>query len=226
MSTIQANPSENGGGRAFKPGPRLAFAAAAVGALILAAALVLALKGGGAGGASGPARIVKPGVLPSWLPKSAREPVTHTGPTFEQATAAKPILYEEQGYTVHATVPTGSADITAVGPSVPSYVSNYAQRGLWPASRMVPSTFFVTFADVKGSIPIAARAFTVLTDNGKLVHARISAQVGQKVPTVVHAGQHITLLVTSKTIEGQGSLRWAPESPKVLVGWLYQLELD
>jgi hypothetical protein len=222
MSSIQANPSENRGSRAFRPGSHWAFVAAAIAALIAAAALVMALKPGGAT-PHYPAQDLTYGSLPKWLPKKA---ITPAAPKLEVATAAKPILGEEQGFTVHAQVPTGSADVTAVGPQVPSYVANYAQSGLWPSSKLVPSTFYVTFADVTGSIPIAARAFNVLTDGGQLVPATISVKGGGKVPAVVRAGQTLKLLVKSETVEGQGGFRWAPEGPKILVGWIYQLELD
>lgn len=222
MSSIQANPSENRGSRAFRPGSRWAFVAAAILALVAAGALVMALKPGAAT-PHYPAQDLTYGSLPKWLPKQAVEPVA---PKLEVATAASPILGEEQGFTVHAELPTGSADVTAVGPQVPSYVANYAQSGLWPSSKLVPSTFYVTFADVSGSIPIAARAFNVLTDGEQLVPASISVKGGGKVPAVVRAGQHIELLVKTKTLEGQGGFRWAPEGSKILVGWIYQLELD
>jgi hypothetical protein len=196
--------------------------AAAILALVAAGALVMALKPGAAT-PHYPAQDLTYGSLPKWLPKQAVEPVA---PKLEVATAASPILGEEQGFTVHAELPTGSADVTAVGPQVPSYVANYAQSGLWPSSKLVPSTFYVTFADVSGSIPIAARAFNVLTDGEQLVPASISVKGGGKVPAVVRAGQHIELLVKTKTLEGQGGFRWAPEGSKILVGWIYQLELD
>ncbi len=221
--TFPATPSERDGRRAFRPGARAAFAAAVVTAVALAGALVLIL---GSGGKSGyPAQDLKYGSLPSWLPKSARTPVS-TKPQFEVATLAKPVLEEEQGYTVHAELPTGSVDITAVGPEFPAYVTRYAQENLWPDGKLVPSTFYVTFADVKGTIPIAPRDFSVLTDTGDILRARLHARGAGTVPASVHSGQTLTIEVRSRAVEGQGSIRWAPRGPKVLVGWLYQLELD
>jgi hypothetical protein len=222
MSSIQANPSENRGSRAFRPGSRWPLVAAAIAALVAAGALVMVLNSGGASSHS-PAQGQSYGSLPKWLPKSA---VTPAAPKIEVASAATPILGEQQGYPVRAQVPTGSAEVTAVGPQVPSYVATYAQSGLWPSNKLVPSTFYVTFADVKGSVPIAARAFNVLTDGGQIVPATVSVHGGGKVPALLRAGQHIELAVKTKTLEGQGSIRWAPIGPKVLVGWIYQLELD
>jgi hypothetical protein len=222
MSSIQANQSESRGSRAFRPGSRWAFAAAAIAALAAAGALVMVLKPAGASSRY-PAQDLTYGSLPKWLPKQAIDPGK---PVVEVATAAKPILGEEQGFTVRARLPSGSADVTAVGPQIPSYVANYAQSGLWPSNKLVPSTFYVTFADVTGSIPIAARAFDVLTDGGQVVTASVSVRGGGKVPALLRAGQHIELLVKTKTLEGQGGFRWAPDGPKILVGWIYQLELD
>jgi len=224
MSIIQANPSDDRGGRAFKPGPRRALLGGVLGALLLATVLVLALKPGGAAHRLSGQDLTY-GSLPSWLPTSARNTAA-TKPKLEVANAARPVLDEEQGFTVQARLPTGSADVTAVGPEFPAYVSNYAQEGLWPAGKAVPSTFYVTFTAVKGTIPIAARAFDVLNNDGQIVPAKLTVKGGGRVPSVLHGGQSITLNVATETLEGQGSIRWAPEGPKVLIGWIYQLELD
>lgn len=222
MSSIQANPSNDRGSRAFKPGSRWAFAGAVVVALVLAAVLVVALKPA----SNNKVLAVTPGKLPSWLPKSAQHPVANPTPQIEQATAANPILDEQQGYPVDATVPSGSVEMTAVGPQVPGYVSGYAEKGLWPATKLVPSVFYVSLANVKGSVPISAKAFSVLTGTGQVLPVKLSLQGGGKVPAVVKAGQRLTLEAKTKTLAGQGSIRWAPGGPKVLVGWVYQLELD
>jgi hypothetical protein len=221
--TFSATPSGHGGRRAFQPGARAAVVGALVAALVLAGALVLIL---GSGGRSRyPAQDLKYGSLPSWLPNADRTPAA-TKPQYEVATVAKPVLEEEQGYTVHAELPTGSVDITAVGPQFPAYVTRYAQENLWPDGKLLPSTFYVTFADVNGTIPIAAGDFSVLTDTGQIMRARLHARSGGAVPASVHSGQTVTIAVQSRAVEGQGSIRWAPRGPKVLVGWLYQLELD
>lgn len=213
-----AAPKQNGGGRAFKPGPRWAFGGAAVLALIVAGVLVLLLNGS----SSNPNN--RYGPLPSWLPKSA---ATEHAPKMEVATPAKPILSEEQGYTVHAELPTGSADVTGNGPLFPNYVTKYAQDGQWPSGKYVPSTFYVTFADVKGSIPIAAKDFDVLNGNGHRSLAKsVTVKGGGKLPSAIQKGRTVTLVVKANALEGQGTVRWAPQAPKILVAWLWQLELD
>jgi len=223
MSSIQANPSEHRGGRARRPGPHRRLAAAAVvGVLVLAGLLVVALRAGSAAPRV-PAQDLTYGSLPKWLPEETVKPAA---PKLEVASAARPVLTEQQGYTVHAQLPTGAVDVTAAGPQVPDYVANDDQSGKWPANKLVPSTFYVTFTDVTGTIPIAARAFDVLTGGGAIVTARLSVHGGGRVPAELRAGQHIELIVKTRTAEGQGSIRWAPNGPKVLVGWIYQLELD
>lgn len=217
-SGTNATPSRNGGGRAFRPGPRWAFGAAALAAVIVAAVVVFALKPGGGHGAPGQ----KYGTLPSWLPKMH----TVENETPELATVSKPVLAEEQGYTVSAKLPGGSAQVTANGPVLPGYVSNYVQSGKWPSTRLVPVSFYVTFASVKGDIALAPRDFNVLDGSGTILQTKVSIKGGGKLPAVLHSGQTVTLDVRGKAIEGQGSIRWAPGGKNVLVGWIYQLELD
>jgi hypothetical protein len=222
MSSVQARPSENRGSRAFRPGSHWPFVAVVIAILVVAGGLVIALKPDGAA-SHAPARNLTYGSLPKWLPKT---PVNPSAPKLEVASTGAPILGEQQGFTVHARLAGGSADVTAVGPQVPAYVSNDDQSGLWPSGKLVPSTFYVTFSDIKGAIPISARAFSVLTDSGQIVPATVSVYGGGKVPAHLRAGQRMELAVKSKTLEGQGSIRWAPDGPKVLVGWIFQLELD
>jgi hypothetical protein len=219
--TAPATPSEHHGHRAFRPGARRALLTAAVLAIFAAAVLVVVLAPGGGGNAVVAGHRVTPGKLPAWLPK-----ISNTAPKVELATPAKPILEEEQGYTVRAKLPQGSADVTAVGPQFPAYITNYAQSNMWPAGKLVPSTFFVTFAAVRGTVPISAADFSVLTDTGQIVRAKLKMKAGKPVPSSIHTGQQVTIEVVTRTVEGQGSIRWGPQTPHVLVGWLYQLELD
>jgi hypothetical protein len=128
---------------------------------------------------------------------------------------------------VHAELPGGSADVTAVGPEFPDYVSQYAQAGKWPAGKLVPSTFFVTFTKVSGSIPIAAKDFDLLNGNGQRSLAQsVTVKGGGRLPAAITSRQTVTLLVKADALEGQGTIRWAPQAPKILAGWVFQLELD
>jgi hypothetical protein len=196
-----------------------------VAALALAGGLVLVLSPGST--SRYPAQDRTFGSLPSWLPKSAREPAADK-PKLEVATAAKPILSEEQGYTVHAVLPGGSVDVTAAGPSYPSYVSTYVEKGVWPASKAVPSTFYVTLSDVRGTVPISARDFSVEDAQYKFFGARLSMEGKGAVPSQLSSGQTLTVEVHTRTTEGQGAIAWSPLAGKnrALVAWIYQLELD
>ncbi len=219
--TVPATPSDDREHRASRPGARWTLAAAAIAVLVVAGTLYVVLKPSGSSSA-----ITRYGPLPSWLPKSATRADKNPVSSPEVATPAKPVLSEEQGFTVHAVIPSGSVDITAVGPQFPAYVTNYAQNNLWPAGRLVPSTFYVTLTNVKGTVPLSARNFSVLTGTGQIVRAQLKYKGGGAPPAVVHAGQSVTFEVDTRTLEGQGSIRWAPLGEKVLVGWIYQLELD
>jgi hypothetical protein len=214
---LNTAPSDSDGSRATWLGSRWAFGALAAGALALAAVLVL-LIAGGAGGASASQKY---GGLPKWLPK-----MKSTKASFEVATLKKPILSEEQGYTVHAEMSGANADVTALGPEFPTYVSNYAQEGRWPANKPVPSTFFITFARVHGTIPIRSRDFTVVTDTGQKVPVQLRADGHTALPNAVHSGQTVTFKAVTKTVEGQGAIRWAPNGNNILAAWIYQVELD
>jgi hypothetical protein len=109
---------------------------------------------------------------------------------------------------------------------VPSYVAQYAQSGTWPAGKLAPATFYVTFTDVKGTIPVSARAFAVATDGGQTLSGKLRVKGGGAVPAAIHAGRTITLELSSRALEGQGAITWTPTGSKALVAWIYQLELD
>jgi hypothetical protein len=214
-----ATPSVRGGRWALGPGARRGLAAAVI-AGVLAVVLVVVLSPGHSGANS------TYGSLPTWLPKAARQIDKNPAPAVEAATPTRPILEEQQGYPVRVQLPTGTAEVTVTGPEFPGWVTTYAQRGLWPSTKLVPSTFIATFTEVTGTVPLDARAFTGLTSTGTITRARLRASGAGAVPAAVHAGQTLTLHITTSTVEGQGSIRWSPLSSKVLAAWMYQLELD
>lgn len=127
---------------------------------------------------------------------------------------------------MQAELTTGGTDVTATGPEVPNWVADAVQTGKWPDGKPVPGSFIVTLADVRGTVPLAAGAFSILTDAGQIVHPKVAVKGGGQLPATLHAGQHINLEVSGGVTEGSGSIRWAPLGRRVLVGWIYQLELD
>jgi hypothetical protein len=210
------------GGRAFGPGSRRTLAAVAAllaVAAAIAVAVVLVTRGGGSHGSS--VASLKYGQIPSWLPKPTPPPNQ-----IASASAAHPVLAAIEGNTVQAQLPGGSAMVTAVGPAIPDWVSSEAQSGQWNGTNTAPTTFDVTFASAKGAVPLRASAFSILTNEGQIVHPAVTAQGGGPLPAQITPGKPVTLLVKVALTEGDGALRWAPSGPRVLVAWLYQLELD
>ena len=98
--SLSAATRETGGGRAFRPGPRTAFAMGILVAIVVAATLEVALRSGGGHRPLTQAQVHRYGHLPSWLPK-----ISNGTPKLEVARPSSPILQEEQGYTVRAQLP-------------------------------------------------------------------------------------------------------------------------
>jgi hypothetical protein len=220
--SLRAATPESGGGRAFGPGPRTALAVALIATIAIAATLVIALNS--SGGHRVPlqaASVHRYGHLPSWLPK-----ISNGASKLEVARPASPILEEEQGYTVRAELPSGATNVTASGPEIPNWVASAEQTGKLSDDDSVPGTFVVTLIGTHGTVPISAGAFTILTDAGRIVHPKVTLAGGGRLPAALHAGQHVNLNVRGGVDEGSGSIRWAPLGRKVLVGWIYQVELD
>ncbi len=191
-------------------------------AILIAAILVIALGSGGKQAAAGRLHAAtKYGHLPSWLPK-----ISNNTAKLEVARPASPVLREEQGYTVRAVLPHGTTNVTAAGPEIPSWVASAVQTGKLSDDKPVPGKFIVTVIDATGTIPVSAGAFTILTDAGQIVHPKVSVEGGGQLPMMLHRRQHINLAVEGGVAQGSGSIRWAPLGQKVLVGWIYEVELD
>jgi hypothetical protein len=218
--SLRAATRETGGGRAFRPGPRTAFAIGILVAIVVAATLEVALRSGGGHRPLTEAQVHRYGHLPSWLPK-----ISNGTAKLEVARPSSPILQEEQGYTVRAQLPHGVANVTAAGPEIPSWVPSAEQTGKLSDGDAVPGTFIVTLIGAAGIVPVTAGSFTILTDAGKIVHPKVTVVGGGRMPSVLPAGQHVNLEVRAPVNEGSGSIRWAPLGRKVLVGWIYQVEL-
>jgi hypothetical protein len=159
------------------------------------------------------AAALKYGTLPSWLPK-AKIPVGR----LVNASAAHPWL-AIQGDTVSVNLAHGRVLATAVGPAV---VGGGDDDEGGPDT--VVTTFTVTFTDVRGSVPLSAKAFT-LYDEAYAVPVRVSASGGGP-PRSVAPGQTLSLTVHATLSEGGGVLRWSPLGGMAIVSWDYGLETD
>jgi hypothetical protein len=212
-----ASPTHRGGG-ANRPSPRWLLAGAVALVAVVVAVVVLVTGGGSHPSAAS----LKYGGIPSWLPSPA--PPTNQVVT---ATPTHPALAAVEGNTVNAQLGGGAtAYVTAVGPSIPAWVSSAVQSGNWNDGNTAPSTFTFTFASPHGSIPLKADEFSILTSQGQIVHPAVTGPNGSRLPAQVTPGKPLTLTLKVGLGEGDGALRWAPNGTKVLAAWFYQLELD
>ena len=91
------------------------------------------------------------------------------------ASAAHPAI-AIQGNSVGLHFAHGSALATAVGPDVPDRIQGSADLH-------TPATWDLTFADVHGTVPIAARLFSITDEQGLLLLPRVSVVGGGPLPT-------------------------------------------
>jgi hypothetical protein len=210
------------GGRAFGLGPRGRRLGAALAVAIAVAATIVLLLDGSAAHRHAPAvASQRYGQIPSWIPKTAQP-----SDRIVSASAAHPVLAAVEGDTVRARLAAGSGYATLVGPAVPGWAQNYAHDGHWTASSLAPSTFTLTFAQPRGTIPLKAADFSILTSGGQIVHPAVTLSGGSPLPAAVHPGRPLILTLKAKLPEGEGALRWGPGGRRVLVAWMYTLELD
>jgi hypothetical protein len=165
----------------------------------------------------------KYGVYPSWLRHTKLPPVN----TILNASLAHPQLNAIEGNTIEVQLPgNAQAEVTAVGPALPAWVAAAVQAGTLSDGRSVPTTFTVTVIARRGTVPLQASAFSILTAAGQILRPEVTGPAGAPLPATLRSGQHLNLTLRASLREGDGSLRWAPTGPRVLSAWLYQLELD
>jgi hypothetical protein len=230
---VSTDPAASGGdgSQAKRRGSRRALLYGAVLAVVAVAILVAVLAGGhggsasaGLGQAGSAARharsSAKYGGLPSWLPKP--KVVVHRVPN---ASAAHPWLSAIEGETVSVKLAGGHVLATIVGPSIPEEVAEKAQHDD-DDSDTAPCTFTATFMSASGSVPLHPSAFTILDERGQVHRLLVTGADGGPVPSEVAPGRTVTLTMKATLPEGEGALRWAPDGPRVLAGWVFGLELD
>jgi hypothetical protein len=153
------------------------------------------------------------GVVPAWLPR-ARVPVDRT----VTASPAHPWLAIE-GDTVIVALPSGRVRATAVGPQVP-------EDGRFPVPRTTPCTFVVTLAGSSGTVAIAAPAFTIVDELGRLHHPRVTLAGGRPLPARLTRGRAVSLRIRGVLPTGAGTLRWSPAGVRPVVSWDFAVEID
>jgi len=211
----------DGGGRAQRFGPRAVSAAGVLAALLIVGVLVVLLLTTGGGSTAG--RRPQPGVastkvssyggLPAWLPK----PKVHVGRVLH-ASVLHPAL-SIQGEAVSVDLASGRLLATAVGPEVP-------EEGRFPVPPVTPVTFLVTFASASKAIPLSPSAFTLIDEQGKVYHPKMTAFGGGAPPARITPGRPISVKLHDILPTGDGGLSWTPEGARPIVTWDYTVEID
>lgn len=213
-------PAPDGGGRAKRLGPRAVSAAGVLAALLIVGVLVVLLLTTGGGSTAG--RRPQPGVaskvssyggLPAWLPK----PKVHVGRVLH-ASVLHPAL-SIQGEAVSVDLASGRLLATAVGPEVP-------EEGRFPVPPVTPVTFLVTFASASKAIPLSPSAFTLIDEQGKVYHPKMTAFGGGAPPARITPGRPISVKLHDILPTGDGGLSWTPEGARPIVTWDYTVEID
>ncbi|MGA2012712.1 MAG: hypothetical protein ABSH51_19565 [Solirubrobacteraceae bacterium] len=153
------------------------------------------------------------GAIPGWLPRP-KVPVDR----LVTAGVGHPWLAIE-GDTVRVLLARGRAFVTAVGPQVP-------EEGRFPVPATSPCSFTVTFAQPRGAIPLSARAFTFLDEQGHIHHPTVTLAGGGRLPGRVAPGRPMTLTVNAVLPTGSGELSWRPTGGKPIVSWDFDVEID
>ncbi len=210
-----------GGGRARRLAPRagrigsrlrLAVALAIAAALIAVGAVAL-LGGGGPSSPPHAAASARYGGLPSWLPKAR----SHVGRVLKASTAHPALSVE--GEAVAVTLASGRVLATAVGPEVP-------EEGRFPVPALTPATFIVTFASSSTEIPLRAKAFTLIDEQGKVHHPKMTAVGGGAPPAQTTPGRAVSVMLHEILPTGDGGLSWTPEGARPIASWDYTVEID
>jgi hypothetical protein len=165
-------------------------------------------------GACSPARATKTkyGGIPSFLPTTSAPPHRVV-----EASVTEPHL-AVQGDTVSVKLAHGHVLATVVGPKVPPFVS--------PPPEAVTATFTISLAQAVGTVPVAARDFTVSDQLGRLVHPQlVTGEV--PLPHAVPASGHLTFELTAVLPTGEGVIHWSPGGSRTPpVSWDFIVEDD
>ena len=152
------------------------------------------------------------------IPKDIRDRQAAPANQVLSASAAQP-ADAIQGVSVRLHLAHGTALATVVGPDVPTRIQGTSDLH-------TPAVWDLTFADVHGTIPIAARLFSITDEQGELLSPRVSVLGGASMPHAVPAGHPFTLRLRTRVSVGDGKLRYAPTGGHWLSEWDFNVETD
>jgi hypothetical protein len=153
------------------------------------------------------------GGLPSYLPTTTILP-----DGVLSASEARPAL-TSQGDGVRVQEATGaSVLVTVTGPDVPG-------EGLPYQTAATTCTWTVTLTAATATVPIVIADFTGLDHLGTVYHPALVPGEASPPPSV-GPGQTVTFQLRSVMQTGEGLIRWAPNSDKVLASWDFTVETD
>lgn len=157
---------------------------------------------------------VKYGSIPTNLRNKQARPANQV----LSASAAHPAM-AIQGSGVVLHLDQGSALATVVGPDIPDRIQGSADLH-------TPATWDLTFADVRGAVPISPKLFTITDEQGMLLLPRVRVVGGGPLPRTVPAGRPFTLQLSTVVSIGDGKLRYAPSGGAWLAEWDFDVETD
>lgn len=152
------------------------------------------------------------------IPGDLRNKQAPPGNQLLSASAAHPaIAIQGSGVVLHLA--HGSALATVVGPDIPDRIQGSADL-------QTPATWDLTFADVRGTIPISPSLFTITDEQGALLSPRVTVVGGGPLPETVPAGRPFTLQLKTVVSIGDGKLRYSPSGSAWLAEWDFDVETD
>jgi hypothetical protein len=152
------------------------------------------------------------GSLPSFLPTPTIKPDSVlTGSPGQPAVTS-------QGDSVQALVHGGSVRIRVDGPLVPG-------EGLPKVTDATTCTWKITLSGGTVRVPLAAAQFSALDENGRAYHPEPVA--GHSAPPAsVEPNSTVSFDLRVVMPTGEGVMRWAPTSGKVVAVWDFVVEND
>ena len=137
------------------------------------------------------------------------------------ASARHPQLAIE-GDSVWLQVAHGRSLATTYGPFIP-----YKVQGTAVAQTI--ATFYFKLIHTRGSLPLAARDFTIMDELGDTIVPRIEVVGGGALPARLTAGRSLSLRMIAELPVGNGQLRYSPTgihgaTVRPLAGWDFSIE--